>query len=154
MDKEKSIAVLNTLIEINNDRIAGYETAADETQEADLQSMFSQFIKTSRRFKEELVTEVQKLGGAPTQETKTEGKVFRAWMGFKTVLTAHHSRSILLFSCEIGEEVVVDAYSNALSYHGKNLSAEQQIIISAQYATITDEYGQIKGRRDMLVEQK
>ena len=146
MDKEKSIALLNNLIEINNDRIAGYETAAEETQEADLKALFSQFIKTSKKFKEELVTEVQKLGG-------TEGKVFRAWMGFKTALTAHHSRSILN-SCEIGEDVVVNAYNNALSNHGKDLSVEQQAMISAQYATINAEYDQIKGRRDMLVEQK
>jgi uncharacterized protein (TIGR02284 family) len=153
MDKEKSIALLNNLIEINNDRIAGYETAAEETQEADLKALFSQFIKTSKKFKEELVTEVQKLGGTPTRETKTEGKVFRAWMGFKTALTAHHSRSILN-SCEIGEDVVVNAYNNALSNHGKDLSVEQQAMISAQYATINAEYDQIKGRRDMLAEQK
>lgn len=153
MDKEKTITVLNVLIEINNDRIAGYETAAEETQEADLQSMFSQFIKTSRRFKEELVTEVQKSGGTTKQETKTEGKVFRVWMGFKTLLTAHHSRSILN-SCEIGEDVVVDAYNNTLSNHGKDLSAEQQTIISAQYATINAEYDQIKSKRDTLVEQQ
>jgi uncharacterized protein (TIGR02284 family) len=153
MDKEKSIAILNTLIEINNDRIAGYETASNETEEDDLKSVFSQFVKSSIKFKEELASEVQKLGGAPTQQTKTEGKVFRAWMGVKTVLTAHHSRSILN-SCEIGEDVAVDAYNNALSNHGEDLSAEQLTMIRSQYSTINAEYGQIKGRRDMLVEQK
>lgn len=34
MDKEKSIDVLNTLIEINNDRIEGYETASEERKKA------------------------------------------------------------------------------------------------------------------------
>jgi hypothetical protein len=48
----------------------------------------------------------------------------------------------------------VNAYNNALSNHGKDLSVEQQAMISAQYATINAEYDQIKGRRDMLVEQK
>ncbi len=91
MNIEKSIEVLNTLIEIINDRITGYETAGEEAEEPDLKLLFSQFAKTSRKFKEELVTEIQKLGGIPTQETKAEGKVFRAWMEFKTVVTAHHS---------------------------------------------------------------
>ena len=41
-NKEKSIEVLNTLIEIHNDRIAGYQHAFKETGEASLKTMFSQ----------------------------------------------------------------------------------------------------------------
>ena len=55
MNKEKSIDVINSLIEINNDRIEGYETASKETQEADLKSVFSQFAKTSEKCKLELI---------------------------------------------------------------------------------------------------
>ncbi|MFV5690363.1 DUF2383 domain-containing protein [Flavobacterium sp. ZT3R25] len=63
MDQEKSIDVLNTLIEINNDRIEGYKTALEETEESDLKALFSQLMKTSQNCKMELVSEVQKLGG-------------------------------------------------------------------------------------------
>lgn len=34
MENEATIEVLNTLITINNDRIEGYETAANETEDA------------------------------------------------------------------------------------------------------------------------
>ena len=43
MDNEKTLDVFNTLIEINNDRIEGYETATAETEEQDLKVLFSQF---------------------------------------------------------------------------------------------------------------
>jgi len=49
MDNEKTIDVLNTLIQINNDRIEGYETASKETEEHDLKTMFAQFTKTSEK---------------------------------------------------------------------------------------------------------
>ena len=39
MENEETIDVLNTLITINNDRIEGYETAANETKEQDLKRL-------------------------------------------------------------------------------------------------------------------
>ena len=46
MENEKTIAVLNTLITINNDRIEGYETASKETEEQDLKALFAHFTAT------------------------------------------------------------------------------------------------------------
>jgi hypothetical protein len=54
--------LLNSLIIINNDRIAGYETAMEETEDADLKVQFAQCIQTSEACKTELVVEVHKLG--------------------------------------------------------------------------------------------
>jgi uncharacterized protein (TIGR02284 family) len=51
MDNEKTIDVLNTLITINNDRIEGYETAAKETEEHELKTVFAQFSATSQKCK-------------------------------------------------------------------------------------------------------
>ena len=39
MKTEKTIDVLNSLIEINNDRIYGYETASKEVEETDLKNV-------------------------------------------------------------------------------------------------------------------
>ena len=74
MDNNKTIEVLNTLITINNDRIEGYETAAKETEEQDLKTLFAQFSSTSQRCKLELNNEVNKLGGTPAEGTLTTGK--------------------------------------------------------------------------------
>ena len=104
MDNEKSIDVLNTLIEINNDRIEGYETASKETDEEDLRTLFSQLMQTSESCKKELVNEVLELGGTPVEGTKTTGKFFRAWMDVKAALT-NKDREAILNSCEHGEDV-------------------------------------------------
>jgi hypothetical protein len=53
MEKEKSIDVLNTLIEINNYRIEGYETASKETKEQDLKTLFAQLSHTIQKCKNE-----------------------------------------------------------------------------------------------------
>ena len=53
MGKEKLIDVLNTLIEINNDRIEGYETASKETKEQDLKTLFAQLSQTIQKCKNE-----------------------------------------------------------------------------------------------------
>ena len=49
MENEKTIDALNKLIEINNDRIEGYETASKETNDTDLLNLFSGFIQTSKK---------------------------------------------------------------------------------------------------------
>ena len=76
MKNEKTIDVLNTIIEINNDRIEGYETALKETEEAEFKSLFAQFAYTSQKCNSQLIDEVQKLGGTPAEGTKVSGKFY------------------------------------------------------------------------------
>ena len=147
MEKDKSIDVLNTLIEINNDRIQGYETAAKETEEADLKTLFSGFKLTSLNCKKDLVNEVQKLGGKPAEGTKTSGKFYRAWMDVKAALTKK-DRKAILSSCEYGEDVATETYDNAIKDHLDELTPEQQAIVQAQQVLIQAEHDKVKNLRD------
>jgi uncharacterized protein (TIGR02284 family) len=79
---------LKKLVEINNDRIEGYTKALQETTEADLKTMFTQFIKTGQKCLNELSKEIRTLSGEPTDSTKTSGKFFRVWMDVKAALTS------------------------------------------------------------------
>lgn len=153
MNKEKSIDVLNTLIEINNDRIEGYETASKETKETDLKALFSQFSQTSQKCKAELVNEVHKLGGKPVEGTKTTGKFFRVWMDVKAALT-DKDRKAILNSCEYGEDVAVDTYNKALRNNLENITSEQQLMLNTQHKLIKADHDKVKGMRDMLLEYK
>src|SRR3989344_995229 len=92
---------LNNLIQINNDRIQGYLTAAKETEEADLKELFSEMMQTSQECRRELVQEVTKLGGTPIEGTTVSGKIYRAWMDVKAALTSK-DRKAILNSCEFG----------------------------------------------------
>lgn len=151
MNKEKSIEVLNTLIEINNDRIAGYETAAKETEEADLKMLFSGLKQTSEKCNAELIIEVVKLGGTPIEGTRTSGKIYRLWMDIKSALTGKDRKTILK-SCEFGEEVAVETYQKALSDTLSDLSTEQQTMLTSQYAKIQAGHDKVKNLRDVLID--
>jgi uncharacterized protein (TIGR02284 family) len=151
MNNEKTIDVLNTLMVINNDRIEGYETASKETEEQDLKIFFSQLSKTSKKCKQELATEVNKLGGTPTEATKITGKFFRVWMDVKAALTGK-DRKAILNSCEYGEDVAVKTYEKALENERENLNAEQQSLIRGQHAWIKADHDKVKVMRDALLE--
>ena len=149
MDNNNSIKVLNALIEINNDRIEGYETASKETEEEDLKVLFTQFEQTSRHCRAALVNEVQKLGGTATEGTTTSGKFFRVWMDIKSTLTGK-DRKAILNSCEYGEDQALETYNDPLTSDLENLTAEQQTIIQAQYVLIKADHDKVKVLRNMM----
>jgi len=148
MDQEKSIDVLNTLIEINNDRIEGYKTATEETEEIDLKTLFSQLMETSQKCKTELVNEVHKLGATPIEGTRVTGKFFRVWMDVKAAITGKNRKAILS-SCEYGEDVAVATYADAIKNDFEDLTSEQQGMIEAQYTYIKADYDKVKNLHQM-----
>ncbi len=153
MDNEKTIDVLNSIIQINNDRVEGYETASKETEETDLKTLFAGFIDTSNQCKDDLEDEVEILGGEPTESTRITGKFFRVWMDVKAALTGN-DRKAILNSCEYGEEAAQDAYEKVLTDKLENLTAEQQTMLAAQKNLLKADYNKIISLRDALVENK
>jgi uncharacterized protein (TIGR02284 family) len=148
MDTEKSIDILNSLIQINNDRIEGYETASKEADETDLKTLFSHFTETSLKCKAELVAEVKRLGGKPTEGTTTSGKFYRVWMDIKSAITGS-DRKAIVNSCEYGEDVAVQTYNDALS-HSEDLTPEQLMMIKEQHSAIKTDHDKIKNLRDLM----
>ena len=149
MDNEKTLDVLNTLIEINNDRIEGYKTANEETKETDLKMLFSNLMQTSVDCRKELVAEVTRLGGTPEEGTKATGKIHRAWMDLKALVTGNERVSILN-SCEYGEGVAIETYVDALDDNLEDLTAEQQVMLQAHCAALKADKNTVVGLRDML----
>ncbi len=152
MEKNKSIEVLNTVLEINNDRIAGYETAIKEAEDADLKAQFMQFIQTSMKCKTELTSAIISLGGTPTEGTKATGKIFRVWMDFKAALTGKDRKGILK-SCEFGEDAALDTYESALKDNVNDIRLDYQNMLRNQLTMISADHNKVKKLRDMLVTQ-
>lgn len=151
MDKEETIDGLNSLIEINNDRIEGYEKASKETDEQDLKSVFASFIRTSEKCRAELVDEVVFLGGTPAEGTKISGKFFRAWMDVKAALTGR-DRKMILDSCEYGEDVAIDTYDKVINDFGDvSLSASSPLksLLMKQRNIIKADHDRVRSMRDM-----
>jgi len=151
MENEKTIEVLNTLITINNDRIEGYETAAKETSEQELKTLFAQFSATSLKCKQQLIIEVAKLGGKHEEGTLLSGKFFRVWMDVKAALTGK-DRKAILNSCEFGEDAAIDTYNKELTKNLKDLPSDIHVLLNAQRELIKADRENIKSLRDALIE--
>jgi uncharacterized protein (TIGR02284 family) len=138
MDVNKTIDALNSLIQINLERIEGYDTAFKETDDFELKSLFTEFGQTSVRNKKELEAEVIKLNGIPTSETSTSGQFYRLWMEIKTALTSK-KRSAILDSCKKGEEYAKEAYTKVLTQEVIYLTNAHQDMIRAQFDLINND---------------
>ena len=141
----KTAEVLNSLVTINNDRIQGYETALDETKDADLKSLFAQFIQTSITAKNELEEVLLKLGEKPDDGTRLDGKIYRLWMDFKAAVTGK-DRTGILSSCEYGEDVALNSYKDALEE--EHLDSTYKPLIESQKTRIKLEHDRVKSLRD------
>jgi len=151
---ENVIEILNDLIQINNDRVEGYQRAASEleTEDSDLEGTFSKMQSESRQYVSELTQEVVKLGGEPSKGTTASGKIYRAWMDVKATFTGKDRKAILA-SCEFGEDAAQKAYEAALS-SDESLPMEVRQLIANQKAALKTSHDLIKKLRDMQAAYK
>ncbi|MDN3580269.1 PA2169 family four-helix-bundle protein [Mucilaginibacter flavus] len=141
--------VLNDLIQINNDRIEGYNRALKDLKdgEPDLKSLFLANIDASNRYKNELGKEVEVLGKDIDTSTTTSGKIHRAWLDVKAAFTGHDTHNILE-ECEFGEDAIVKAYRAALNE--EYVPAFLRDLITRQQDEILDAHDEIKALRDSV----
>ncbi len=137
---QEVIDALNTLMEINNDRVEGYKHALKETEDADLKEIFKEMAEHSFKFKNELADEIIKAGGEPSGGTFTSGKIYRAWMDFKSAITSKN-RVTIVSSCEFGEDAAHEVYEMAakkteLPQHIRNLIEQQRQSLHADHLAI------------------
>ena len=143
------IEVLNDLIQINNDRLTGYEKASKALSAADvdLKAIFTQMSAQSRKYTTELSAEVGRLGGQPSTSTTASGKIYRAWMDVKAVFTGK-DRHAVLESCEYGEDAAQKAYDHALKTDAM-LDTNTRQMIANQKSELRTSHDTIKKYRDM-----
>ncbi len=145
---EQIIEILNDLVKINNDRIAGYQRAIKESNDLDidLKSLFDGMIKESEQYKTELTEHVHKHGGTIEDETTTSGKIYRAWMDVKATFTGS-DRKAILESCEFGEDAAQRAYDAALAADIP-LDEDCRQLIAEQQQALKNSHNVIKKYRD------
>lgn len=139
---EKTMEVVNDLILINNDRKAGYEKAAKETEEHDLQKIFHSMAAESQRYAEALGAYI---GQEPVNDTTLKGKIYRAWMDIKATFSGKDRKSVLA-ACEFGEDAAQNAYEQALK---EDLPPETRQVLIEQKASLRKSHDKIKNLRDM-----
>lgn len=146
---EKLIEVLNGLIEINHDRVNGYEKAIEETKDldVDMRAIFRSMADDSGKYAAELSNLVSGLGGTPADGTTNSGKIYRVWMDIKTTFTGHDRQSVLEL-CEFGEDAAQKAYDAAIASDAE-INADTRQLIVDQQAKLKTAHDIIKKYRDV-----
>lgn len=145
---EQVSELLNDLLKINNDRIAGYQRAIGETKnlDIDLKALFEGMIKESESYKNELAQLMGKYGGVIEDDTTASGKIYRAWMDVKATFTGS-DRKAILESCEFGEDAAQRAYEAALATD-LPLDEECRNLITQQQQALKNSHDVIKKHLD------
>jgi uncharacterized protein (TIGR02284 family) len=143
---ENASGVLNDLIEINNDRVAGFEKAIADIKDEniDLKALFQGYAAQSRKNGLELSAII---GSADKVKTgnSVSGTLHRAWIDVKS-LFGGSDRASILTEAERGEDAIKKAYKDALS--SNELPSNAVEIVSSQAQKINAGHDQIKALRD------
>ncbi|MBE9583513.1 PA2169 family four-helix-bundle protein [Mucilaginibacter sp. JRF] len=112
-----TVDILNDLVQINNDRIRGFQHALNDVKDGDtdIRYLFTNCIGQSHQFKMELATEVQALSNPKDVQNNSSvpGALHRTWLDLKAKFSSHTTHSILE-DCEFGEDTIIKTYTLAL----------------------------------------
>ena len=149
-NREAFAETLNDLVQINNDRIVGYEKAMHELkdEDADLKTLFIDMVHESHNLKMALSTELNVLSTKTDSGTTNRGKIYRVWMDVKAAFTGH-DRHAILESCVFGEDAAQSAYESALEE--ENLPNYIRLMLEEQKHLLKMSRDRIKVLRDAPV---
>ncbi|SEJ37705.1 conserved hypothetical protein [Dyadobacter sp. SG02] len=138
--------IIGELIEINNDRVAGFEKAIEdiEDENIDLKTIFEEYAQQSRKYVQELSAIA---GTAPhlEEDKSVSGTLHRAWIDIKS-LFGGSDRASILSEAERGEDAIKKAYQDALSNNELGMQALE--IVRGQAQGIYAAHDRIKALRD------
>ena len=144
MDNDKTLSVLEDLIETCKDGQKGYQDAAEHAKRQDLKTFFNEQRLERGRFAEELRQELSRLG---EPDKKPSGSVsaamHRAWIDTKVALGG--GDKTILESVEAGEDTAKESYAKALA---EPLPSNVAEIVRKQAASVQKAHDRVKMLRD------
>jgi uncharacterized protein (TIGR02284 family) len=146
-NSEKTVEILNDLIQINNDRADGFERAAADLSDEniDLKATFEKLSSGSRTNVTELAGLVGRHHENPDTGNTVLGTLHRAWIDIKATFGGD-SRHSILAECERGEDAIKKAYKDALQEN--DLGEQVRSILLKQQEGINASHDAIKALRD------
>lgn len=126
MNNEKTVSVLNDLLNITNDRIEGFSKVEEKVWDTHsaLKNDYDQMVSQSQTMKSDLIRLINECGGDADNTTTTAGALHRAWIDVKNSLTGNKDESTLE-NVVFGEKAAIDAYQDALDSGDLTLKTSQ-----------------------------
>lgn len=136
MNNESTVSVLNDLLNITNDRIAGFSKVEEKvwTTHSSLKADYDRMVSQSQVMKTELINLIRELGGNPDDTTSTAGALHRTWIDIKNSFSGDKKESTLE-NVVFGEKAAINAYEKAL---------ENDDLLPGTRQTISDQLHHLK----------
>jgi uncharacterized protein (TIGR02284 family) len=109
MDKIKLKNDLQDIVDVCNDGVEGYETAAEEIGDESIRTLFLRLSQQRKGFIEEIKNEALKMGIELNSSGSTKGFFHRTWLAAKSALSSD-SKDKVIEEAMVGEKRAVDAY--------------------------------------------
>lgn len=143
MNNDKSIPVLNDLLNITNDRIAGFAKVEDKVWEtrSDLKLTYDDMVSRSTDMKNDLINLINLKGGEADNSTSVSGAFHRAWIDVKNTFSSDKEESTLE-NVVFGEKAAIEAYQDALA--SGDLCPESTALVSEQLVRLKASYAKFE----------
>ena len=113
LSTDKTIGLLNDLIETCKDGEYGFNSCAEHVKNPDLQQVFTARAAECRKGAEVLQAQVRQLGGDADEGGSASGAIHRGWVAVKGALSGYGEKA-MLEECERGEDAALARYRDAL----------------------------------------
>lgn len=139
MNNDNTISALNDLLNITNDRIAGFAKVADKVWESytDLRPAYDEMVAEGWDMKQELIDLITGKGGNPDNTTSVSGSFHRAWIDVKNTFSKDKDESTLE-NVIFGEKAAIDAYQKSIE--SGDLCAESTVVVTRQLLQLKASY--------------
>jgi uncharacterized protein (TIGR02284 family) len=144
MDNNKTLSVIEDLIETCKDGQKGYQDAAEHVKRADLKTYFNEQGLERGKYAEELRSHQTRLGeGDKKPAGSVAGAMHRAWIDTKVALGG--GDTTILESVEAGEDKAKESYQKALA---EPLPSDIAELVRKQAAGVQRAHDKVKVFRD------
>ena len=144
LSTDKTISVLNDLIETCKDGEYGFQSSAEHVKNPELQQVFTARAAECRKGAEVLQAQVRQLGGEADEGGSASGAIHRGWVAVKGTLSGY-SEKAMLEECERGEDAALARYRDALK---EDLPPDVRAVVERQYEGVKRNHEQIRTLRD------
>jgi len=144
LSTDKTIGLLNDLIETCKDGEYGFNSCAEHVKNHDLQQVFTARAAECRKGAEVLQAQVRQLGGDADEGGSASGAIHRGWVAVKGALSGYGEKA-MLEECERGEDTALARYRDALK---EDLPPAVRAVVERQYEVVKRNHDQIRTLRD------
>src|SRR5262249_29629070 len=141
---DKTISILNDLVETSKDGDRGFSKAAQDTQNPELGSIFLEGARRCRDAVQELQALVRAQGGDPDKTGSISGAIHRGWVSLREAVTNRDDEAILE-EVERGEDYAKEQYRKALE---RELPTSIREVIDRQYRGVLANHDRVRALRD------